>query len=80
MLELRKREVMHMETELLSTKQAAIEAGVHGAQIFDAIRRGTLHARRSKGRTLIVRGSFDSWKKRLDVRRALREEEAQVKS
>ena len=64
-----------MEVELITTKQAAFEAGVHGAQIFDAIRKGFLRVRRSKGRTLVTRDSFTSYKQRLETKRALREEE-----
>jgi len=61
-------------TDTLSPKQAALEAQVHGAQIFQAIKRGTLRVRRSKGRTLVIRESFNAWKRRLETRRALREE------
>ena len=61
--------------DAISTKQAAFEAGVHGAQIFDAIRRGALQVRRANGRILVMRVSFDAWKRRLEIRRNLRKEE-----
>lgn len=66
-------------TGLITTKQAAFEAGVHGAQIFAAINKGFLRVRRSKGRTLVTRESFDNYKRRLETKRALRaEEQAEV--
>ena len=61
--------------ELISTKQAAFEADVHGAQIFDAIRKGFLRVHRFSGRTLVTRESFNRYKRRLETKRALRVEE-----
>ena len=63
------------QTEVLSVKAAAREADTHAAQVFMAIRRGLLQVRKQGGRTLVLRDSFLQWKRRLDVKRALRREE-----
>ena len=64
-----------MSQEVLSVKAAAQEADAHAAQVFMAIRRGVLRARKEAGRTLILRDSFSQWKRRLETKRAIRREE-----
>ena len=63
------------QSEVLSVKAAAREADAHAAQLFMAIRRGHLHVRKEGGRTLVLRESFVQWKRRLEMKRALRREE-----
>ena len=63
------------QDELLSVKTVAREADVLSPQVLTAIRRGFLHVRKVGGRTLVLRESFVKWKRRLEMKRALRREE-----
>jgi Helix-turn-helix domain len=60
-----------MSPDFIRPKDAALEAGTHSQQIYDAIRKGRLHVRRCVGRVLIERVSFERWKTALETRRRL---------
>jgi len=61
-----------MPNEFIRPKDAAIEAGTHSQQVYDAIRNRRIRARRRGGKVLIERASFNCWKTALEVRRRLR--------
>jgi len=60
----------------ITAKLAAIEANCYPQQIYDAIRRGQIKARRIMGRVEIDRASFEVWRARLEKHRQLRQEMA----
>jgi hypothetical protein len=64
-----------VEVEVISAKEAAVQAGVHSAQVYDAIDRGLLRAKRSDGRVFILKASFTEWVNRLVIKRKMRSEE-----
>lgn len=63
--------------DVLDAKQAAREADAAQNQIYNAIYSGALRFERKKGRVLIFRSSFEQWRRRLEMRRALRAETEQ---
>jgi len=61
--------------ETISFKKAAMDANVHDQAIRRAVNRGLIKACRERGRVLIIKDSFDEWRKRLEIRRELRQRE-----
>jgi len=64
-----------MLPDFIRPKDAALEAGTHSQQIYDAIRKRRLRVRRCGGKVLIERASFERWKVALETRRRLLAEE-----
>jgi len=60
-----------MTQDFIRPKEAAIEAGAHSQQIYDAIRKRRLRVHRRSGRLFIDRISFERWKGALETRRRL---------
>jgi excisionase family DNA binding protein len=66
------------DNETISPKEAAMLAGVHSIHVYAAIQRGLLRARKSRGRVLIQRDSFEGWRKRLEIKRDIRKQEREL--
>jgi hypothetical protein len=66
----------HVET--ISAKQAASWANTHDQAIRRAVKRGLIQGRKEGGRLLIVKESFENWRRRLEIRRELRLSEHQL--
>jgi hypothetical protein len=69
-----------MPEQFIRPKQAAIEAGAHSQQIYDAIRHRRVRHRRVRaerrgGKVFIERASFERWRYALETRRRLLSEE-----
>lgn len=62
--------------EVLSVREAAILANAHSANIYLAITRGLLKAHRQNKRIVVSRESFEAYRKRLEAKRQIRQEEA----
>jgi hypothetical protein len=60
-----------MSGDFIRPKEAAIEAGAHSQQIYEAIRNRRLRAWRRDGKVFIERASFERWKVALETRRRL---------
>jgi Helix-turn-helix domain len=65
-------------TNALDAKEAARLADAGQNQVYAAIYRGVLKTERKEGRVLILRDSFERWRRRLETRRALRAEEQEL--
>jgi hypothetical protein len=67
-----------MSENFICPKEAAIEAGAHSQQVYQAIRNRRLRVQRRSGRVFIERKSFVRWKSALEMRRKLAAEERAV--
>jgi len=61
--------------DTLSVKEAAILANAHSANIYLAITRGLLKAHRENKRIVIAKDSFEAYRKRLEAKRQIRQDE-----
>jgi hypothetical protein len=66
------------EVETISAKQAATCADTHDQAIRRAVNRGLIQGYRKGRRLLIVKDSFDEWRRRLETRRELRQRERKL--
>jgi hypothetical protein len=60
-----------MGQDFIRPKEAAIEAGTHSQQIYEATRNRRLRVQRRAGKVFIERASFQQWKRGLETRRRL---------
>jgi hypothetical protein len=68
------------QVEVIRPRQAAIEANAYETTVYWAIAKGYLQVRRERGRVFILRDSFEAWRKRLEAKRKLRQEEVEARS
>lgn len=66
------------QVETISPKEAAILASVHSTAIYRAVESGYVRVLRSGGRVLLLRPSFEKWRRRLETRRQLRKQEHEL--
>lgn len=67
-----------MNVEVITPRDAAIAAKTYATVVYWAVDKGYLEARRENGRIFILRSSFEKWRKRLEDKRRMREEEQEL--